>query len=752
MTQTVTAEDGTIHNFPDEATPEMISGALGLGMSASDKLSDASKSFGSGAEASPFWLGDMANQLTKTISGTGADLYESLVGDLSPEQAEAAANPKLPFFSSSEAYNAAGAPLYEPKTGWGTAANIAGNMVGAGAVNKLPSAIGAVKEAGGQGIIDLLKNQATGNPDALPTPKILPPEYDHVATHSAISDSYGAAKEAVKPYYKLMNHIAEGETANASNLKPAIDSMIEDIQSTPFHEAASELPYLKQQSAKIGEDGTMPLSDMVKLRQNLNSNFNPKRFMQGSDTPYAQVAGIVDNSLTDAAKRIPEFGEAKSLADKNWLNTVKAPFEDNKVLQKFWKPEDYYAKRSVDNGMLEELPDPTMQRATTMVQNIKNPVQLNAVRRVLPQAHADALSQAKIQHITQGEGVGRLGAAGKVIAKGLDLTPTGLANTARNIGNVIKPRYTPEQSALIEAAKTPSPTLSTKYQQPFQNLNTKVNGTPYGPQQMLALPAPATVYVAPRGPIRGARPLSPEEAAAGKAMYQEYQDMGLDANTMAAQEAARRSQYARENPASTAFNDLRGNQSPISTSETALHEPTSGLSKDATFPEKNGMEGQDVLTPEDAAETMSPKVQPDMYAGIRNKVANMRKDFADREFPILDARKNKFEGTENWTRADDAKWHAFKARGYAKGGIVKNRENALSKKLKEKLGREPKKREIELATYVGPHGVHRLLKQKDSELHVHKMFPKELSVKHKELFFNKKKPYTVGQMKAVISS
>ena len=245
--------------------------------------------------------------------------------------------------------------------------------------------------------------------------KVPAPVYDPILTHSAISDAYGAAKAGTRPYYNLMKDIGAGETADASDLKPALDSMIADIQNTPFHEATSELPYLKQQAAKIGDDGTMPLNDMVKLKQNLNSNFNPKRFAQGSDTPYSAVGDIVDTSLDDAATRIPEFGEAKSLADKNWLNTVKSPFEDNTVLKKIWKPEDYYAKKSVDSGMLENLPDPTVQRASGMLKNVKTPVQLDAIRRVLPPDLADTFSQAKIQDVIQNEGAGRLASAGKAI-------------------------------------------------------------------------------------------------------------------------------------------------------------------------------------------------------------------------------------------------------------------------------------------------------------------------------------------------
>ncbi len=89
-------------------------------------------------------------------------------------------------------------------------------------------------------------------------------------------------------------------------------------------------------------------------------------------------------------------------------------------------------------------------------------------------------------------------------------------------------------------------------------------------------------------------------------------------------------------------------------------------------------------------------------------------------------------------------------KGYAKGGIVKNREAHITEKLKVKLGREPKTREIELATHISPHGVHRLLKQKDGAMPAHKMFPAEIVQKKRELFFDKRKPYTVEQIRAVL--
>lgn len=300
-----------------------------------------------------------------------------------------------------------------------------------------------------------------------PTEMALPkPSFNPDAAHAAISDSYGLAKQNAGKYYDLLNQIGSGETANAEGLKPQLEAMIADIQNTPFHEATPELSYLKQQAAKLGDDGSMSLNDMVKLKQNLNSNFNPKRFASASDSPYSAVGNTVDNSLNEAAQRIPEFGDAKDLADKNWLNTVKSPFEDNKVLNRFWKPEDYYAKRSVDSGMLEEMPDATKQRAATMIGNIKNPIQLQSVTRALPSEIANDVNQAVVDNITNGVGADRA----KAFAKGAGFAAIGRYPSAlNNLGAALK-TYSAEDRALLNVAKAPSPRLSTRYEKPYQDL------------------------------------------------------------------------------------------------------------------------------------------------------------------------------------------------------------------------------------------------------------------------------------------
>lgn len=91
---------------------------------------------------------------------------------------------------------------------------------------------------------------------------------------------------------------------------------------------------------------------------------------------------------------------------------------------------------------------------------------------------------------------------------------------------------------------------------------------------------------------------------------------------------------------------------------------------------------------------------------------------------------------------------------YAHGGIVAKRKAKLYEKhasaLKDKLGRVPKEGEIELAHYVGAHGVKRLLSQKDTDLHAHKMFPKDVVDKNRKLFFENRRPYKVAHIQSML--
>lgn len=75
---------------------------------------------------------------------------------------------------------------------------------------------------------------------------------------------------------------------------------------------------------------------------------------------------------------------------------------------------------------------------------------------------------------------------------------------------------------------------------------------------------------------------------------------------------------------------------------------------------------------------------------------------------------------------------------------------AHSAALKKSLGRDATAREVELAHYVTPQGVVRVLKQKNGTMPAHKMFPANVVKDMRKLFFNKNKPYSVDAIKKVL--
>lgn len=583
--------------------------------------------------------------------------------------------------------------------------DFAGGLAAPMGVSKvLPEIVGAAKS-----IPDMLTGLSEDDM-ATVIPKSTAPVYNPDAVHSAISGTYGAAKDNAGTYYNFMNQLAKGKDADASGIKAGLHSVISDIESTPFHEASTELPYLRAQAAKIGDEDTIPLSDVVDLKKSLNSNFNPKRFANGSDTPYQILGSSVDDSLKQAAKNYPEFGEAKTLADKNWLNTVKKPFEDNTVLQQFWKPEDYFAQKSVDNDMLEELPDPTKQRAATMLTKIKNPVQLNAVRRVLPDEHADALAQAKIQQITKGSGANRAQAAGKTLYNAF----TGhLPSALRSAADIINPGYSDAETDLLTAAKQPAPRLSTKYVQPFQNLKNKVANPP--PKLLTYQPTESpTDILAGRGFLGASKAatLTAEEQASIDAQRANETSLGIEPGVRKTQFKNAQTTYNEENPEGEFFNTMVANDVPV------VEARKPGFT--FTDPKRTAYEAERATHWEKELERM------DKEAGGSNG---------------YDYEENPYVG-------------ALGDAGFKKGGIVEKRKATLhaknSEALKQKLKRDPKSTEIELASYVGPHGVKRLLDQKQDDMPAHKMFPDEVVAKNRAVFFKGKKPYSVAHIRAVL--
>jgi len=300
---------------------------------------------------------------------------------------------------------------------------------------------------------DYLGNEST----AIPTTG--KPVYDPIEGQRAMADTYATNKAQSGALYDKVNQLAAGVPVDTQGLDTHLTNLIGDVQSDPMRSAYSTLPKLKSIQDKVNS-GTFDLADAVDLRKDLNSQFKSNQFNQNAaGSAYADLNGKIGGIISDASQANPEFGKANDLAHSYWLNNVQNPFQDNAVMAKYFKPDDYNEINSLDKGRSNALHDETLQRANATVGNIKNPVQLDAVRRALPDDLADALSRSVIKN----QGAQGRGGAAISLAKNLASLDIGgaLHSAADVIGGVQK---SPAQVALIKAAKAPAPRMSTAEQ------------------------------------------------------------------------------------------------------------------------------------------------------------------------------------------------------------------------------------------------------------------------------------------------
>lgn len=333
-------------------------------------------------------------------------------------------------------------------------------LQGGGVVQGIATGVDALAAAkpSPKDLLSLIKDQSSGKPG---TAASALPAFNGDAVQKAMNQSYGNALASKKQFYNYMNETAAGQTVDMTNAIQPVKNIISEIQSDPFHPGRPVLGRLNDFVSQYENSPQMPLADAVEMKQDINSYFNPKKFSQGAKSPYFQVGNILDSKIDQAAKVNPQFGFAKQLADQNYVNNVALPFTENSVLKKFWNPEDYYAQRSVDNGLATQLPDVTRQRASVMMNNIQDPVQLDAITRILPQDMALNFRQQLAQHITQGSGASRLQSAGKAVSSAADLAP--LSTAKHVLEAIIGKEYTPAQKSLLAASKQPSPILNPSY-------------------------------------------------------------------------------------------------------------------------------------------------------------------------------------------------------------------------------------------------------------------------------------------------
>lgn len=352
----------------------------------------------------------------------------------------------------------------------------------------------------------------SSDPQATPPPNFTPEQYQ-----TAINQSYEQAKASRKPFYDFMNKAAQGQSIDVSSAIEPMKKVIVEIGSDPFNPARPILGRLQDFVDAYQDNPKMPLADAVEMKQDINSFFNPKKFDQGSKSPYFQVGNALDSQINKAAEANPTFGKAKALADQNHVNNVALPFTENKLLEPFWKPQDYYAQKSVENGTAGYLPDETVRRANQMLGNVKDPYQLDALTRVMPPEMASAFREALLKNKTSGGLMYRAEQLGNALGEPL--------SAPKHIFNALRGQpYDAATQALIDAAQKNSPSLNPDFQAQLEALKSSV--PPTTPLQLTYQPTspPPPDFIAGQSGIRAA---TPQEMLANELLRQQRGNMGI---------------------------------------------------------------------------------------------------------------------------------------------------------------------------------------------------------------------------------
>ena len=231
---------------------------------------------------------------------------------------------------------------------------------------------------------------------------------------AGISNNYFKVKKQAEQEYAKATKIGEGKSIVATGLQNKMESLIAELKEKSFLEddqkkALDRLDYLRKRtgegraSATILDETGRPLkrdtpqtinyNDLVDLKQVVNELYDKKN----PSHHIGALSDAVDEALSQAARQTPEFGEQLERAN-NFYGRFKQELGENKVLGQVWNEQDAYAlKRNVEKKM--PLPDETRKRAAAILNKIKTPVDLDAVTRHMPEAHANDLRAAKVNEI-----------------------------------------------------------------------------------------------------------------------------------------------------------------------------------------------------------------------------------------------------------------------------------------------------------------------------------------------------------------
>lgn len=446
MTQTVTMPDGTVHNFPDEATPDMMSGALSLQSSYStDSLRHDFQS--------------VANNVEKPINNA----VSSVVGAATKLPLEAIKpvnkiidNTVGESVRNSPVYTAAKEGLteigeqysdlanYNPKATVGPFNDLQHDVPALGQTAQLAATLTGAKaplEVAGNAVGNMA-DKAAANLDNIQ----IPSKYFTSDTQQALSQTHAIAKAHDADLYNWRDEMAAGKSMPVGDFKDTLGSVIDDAKSRVANPGAENSAVKKLQDIhnNISDDGQMPLDQLTQLDRYFNSL--PRSAY--TDSPINGIArGMTKDVIDRAAEAYPEFGDAHYAANE-FHGNMKNEFE-NGVIAPIWNPDDTANLSMYANGKTRAVNPETADRAENFMANIKNGgvTAYNQVKSLLPDAASqDAFQDEFKNYITKTDGAGRWGAVKNLLSDPFN-------KTGSKVFSLVNPQYSGDTKALLGATK-----------------------------------------------------------------------------------------------------------------------------------------------------------------------------------------------------------------------------------------------------------------------------------------------------------
>lgn len=285
----------------------------------------------------------------------------------------------------------------------------------------------------------------------------------------AINKYWDATRKKISNMYNNVRAMGQNEPAiPAENIEPLLGKVIKDLEqkmagTTYSNEEAMALQKLrpvyelvKQEEEKapiksvitdqygrfIEKEAppeppkTIPTNKAVEILQAVNHYYTHAPEMGAEDVPFVKLRDIVNNELKTHTS--PRF--QKALATANKANGEKERIFGNKAIQQFWSPEDHSAWRNLMSGHAANISVDTRKRMEGLLNKIKSPADLEALRESLPREDYNALSAYKFGQVMQDAG--------------LDIGKLADENTYKTVVKTLQDKGHPEIIPMVDAMKT----------------------------------------------------------------------------------------------------------------------------------------------------------------------------------------------------------------------------------------------------------------------------------------------------------